>query len=501
MGTGSWPRRRARMSPDRVAFVFRGHTRTYAEVHERTTRLAAQLRSLNVGKGDRVGYLGPNHPAFAETLFATHLLGAVFVPLNCRLAAPEIEYILGQSGTKVLIYAPECATTVDALRDKLDRVGTIALADPRQDDLEYESWLASGAPDPIDEAVSIDDVALILYTSGTTGRPKGAMLSHANLAWNCFNIILDVDVSSDEVTLISAPLFHVAALDQMLLPTFLKGATSVIMPSWDVDACLDLVEQHGATWMFGVTTMFADLVQSPRWGTADLSSLRTVMSGGAPIPESLIAEYQKRGLVFCQGYGLTETAPGATFLAEHMSERKIGSAGVAQFFVDVKVVHPDLSEISPGEVGEVLINGPNVTPGYWDDAKATAAAFTPDGWFRSGDLATLDEDGYLYIVDRVKDMYISGGENVYPAEIESILFSHPAVAECAVIGVPDQKWGEVGCAFIILAAGATTSAHELREFLAERLAKYKRPLYYNVVDDLPRTGSGKVQKGKLKREG
>jgi fatty-acyl-CoA synthase len=355
MGTGSWPARRARMSPDKVAFVYQDEALTYADVCERSTRLAAQLRSLGVRCGDRVAYLGPNHPAFPETMFATHVLGGVFVPLNFRLTAPELAYMLGQSAAKVLVYAPECAGEVGALSDRLGDelcgAGVVALTEPRLGELEYEPWLALGAADPIDEPVTGDDAALVLYTSGTTGRPKGATLTHANLVWNSLNLMLDVDVAGDEVTLISAPLFHVAALDQTLLPTFMKGATSVIMPRWDVDRCFDLIERYGVTWMFGVTAMFAGLAQSPRWDDADLSSVRNLMSGGAPIPESLIRTYHKRGLVFCQGYGLTETAPGATFLAEGMSETKIGSAGVAHFFVDVKVVRPDLTEVGPGERG------------------------------------------------------------------------------------------------------------------------------------------------------
>jgi fatty-acyl-CoA synthase len=503
MGTGSWPARRARMSPEKVAFVYQNQALTYADVHERSTRLAAQLRTLGVGRGDRVAYLGPNHPAFAESMFATHVLGGVFVPLNFRLAAPELAYMLEQSATKVMVYAPECAGEVGVLRDRwggeLCQAGMVALSDPTGGELEYEPWLSDGSADPIDEAVSADDTALILYTSGTTGRPKGATLTHANLVWNTLNLMLDVDVAGDEVTLVSAPLFHVAALDQTLLPTFLKGATSVIMPRWDVDECFDLIERFGVTWMFGVTAMFAGLVQSPRWELADLSSLRCLMSGGAPIPESLIRAYQERGLVFCQGYGLTETAPGATFLAEGVSEKKAGSAGKAHFFVDVKVVRPDLSETQPGEPGEVLIKGPNVTPGYWKDPRATASAFTDDGWFRSGDLATRDEEGYLYIVDRVKDMYISGGENVYPAEVEAVLFEHPAVAECAVVGVPHDTWGEAGRAFVVAMADVVVAPEDLRAFLSTRLARYKVPIHYDVVDHLPRTGSGKVRKDQLRQ--
>ncbi|TMR97169.1 acyl-CoA synthetase [Nonomuraea basaltis] len=497
-GIGGWPARRALMTPDRTAFVFGGRSLTYAEVHERVTKLAARLRDSGVRAGDRVAYLGPNHTAFAETMFATHVLGAVFVPLNFRLAAPEIEYMLGHAGAKVLIYAPQCAGVVHALpgTSALDEIVALEAAAPGERD--YESWLAQGDPTPIDVPVEQDDVALILYTSGTTGRPKGATLSHANLVWNTFNMLIGVDVAGDETTLVSAPLFHVAALNQTLLPTFVKGGCSVIMPSWDVDTCFDLIEKHGVTWMFGVTTMFAALARSPRWAGADLSSVRTLMSGGAAIPPALIRTYQERGLVFCQGYGLTETSPGATFLEASQSARKAGSAGVPVFFANIRVVRPDLTDASPGEPGEVLIQGPNVTPGYWSDPAATAAAFAEGGWFRSGDVATLDEEGHLYIVDRVKDMYISGGENVYPAEVEAALFEHPAVAEVAVVGVPDATWGETGRAFVVARPGQAATGEELRDFLRPRLAAYKIPRYVTFADDLPKTGSGKIQKLKLR---
>ncbi|HEV7624913.1 MAG TPA: AMP-binding protein, partial [Streptomyces sp.] len=313
-GIGSWPVRRAQLSPGRTAFVHENTPVTFAEVHERSTRLASQLRAAGVGHGDRVAYLGTNHPAFAETMFATHLLGGVFVPLNFRLTAPELDYVIGQSGSSVLVYAPECAAAAGALTSRRDLRTVVALRDPGEGERDYESWLTSGDPQPIDVQVSRDDPAFILYTSGTTGRPKGATLTHANLIWNTLNLMVGLDIASDEVTLISAPLFHVAALNQTLLPTFLKGGCCVIMPSWDVEACYDLVAEHRITWMFGVTTMFAAFAQSPRWADADLSSLRNLISGGAPIPEALIRTYQERGLVFCQGYGLTETAPGATWL-------------------------------------------------------------------------------------------------------------------------------------------------------------------------------------------
>jgi fatty-acyl-CoA synthase len=477
-GLGSWPLRRARMSPGRTAMIFQDRSISYAELATRTIKLAAALRKSGVGAGDRVAYLGPNHPAFVETMFATHLLGGIFVPLNFRLAATEIDYLVGDSGATVLVYAPEYAAVVEAPAG-LETIGL---------ESEYEHRLSDGASEPIDVPVALDDIALILYTSGTTGRPKGAMLTHANLIWNTYNLLVGVDVTSDEVTLVSAPLFHVAALGQTLLPTFIKGGCSVLTSTWDVDLCYDLIERHRITLMFGVPTMFAELTRSPRWQTADLSGIRSLMCGGASVPESLIRTYQQHGLVFCQGYGLTETSPGATFLEAGESTRKVGSAGVPVFFSDVRL-----------EQGQVLIKGPNVTPGYWRNPTATEAAMTPDGWFRSGDLARLDDEGHLYIVDRVKDMFISGGENVYPAEVENAIIEHPAVAEVAVIGVPDQKWGEAGKAFVVCHPGTALTLEALRAFLLGTLAKYKIPAHLALVNQLPRTASGKVQKSALRR--
>jgi fatty-acyl-CoA synthase len=486
-GLGSWPARRAAMSPGSNALIFADEVVTYARLFERVTRLAARLRSCGVRPGDRVAYLGPNHPAFVETMFAAHLLGGIFVPLNFRLAGPEVDYLLRHSGAVALVHAPGSAFSV--------RPGTVVPVDDA-----YEEWLAdAGEPAPIDVPVSLDDPAFILYTSGTTGRPKGATLTHANVFWNCFNLLVGVDVAADEMTLIGAPLFHVAALNQCLLPTFLKGGCSVIMPSWNVDRAFELIARHRVTWMFGVSAMFAGLAQSPRWPGADLSSLRSVMSGGAAVPESLILAYQERGLTFCQGYGMTETAPGATFLEARESTTHVGSAGLPVFFAGVRCVRPDLSDAPAGEPGEVLVRGPNVTPGYWNDAEATGEAFTANGWFRSGDLAQVDAAGHLHIVDRLKDMYITGGENVYPAEVESAIFAHPAVAEAAVVGVPDPTWGEAGRAFIVPIPGAALDGDSVRAFLVSRLAKYKIPVHVEVVPELPRTGSGKVRKADLRR--
>ncbi len=487
-GIGGWPARRARISPDRTALLFEDEPTTYGELAGRITKLASRLDESGVSKGDRVAYIGPNHPAFVETLFAATTLGAIFVPLNFRLTAPEIEHILTDSGATVLIYAPQSANVVHALENVPARV--VALEHPEPGEEHYDAWLTEGGKQTIDVAVAADDVALILYTSGTTGRPKGAMLTHANLSWNTFNLLIGVDVAGDEIALVTAPLFHIAALAQTLLPTLVKGGCSLLTTSWEVETCYDLIEKYRVTWMFGVTTMYAALAASPRWESADLSSVRSLMCGGAAVPAELVRIYQRRGLVFCQGYGMTETAPGVTFLEARESAGRAGSAGVPVFFADVRLDDPGAGP------GEVLVKGPNVTPGYWRNPEATAAAFTEDGWFRTGDLATFDEDGHLHIVDRLKDMFISGGENVYPAEVENVLFEHPAVAEAAVVGVPDGKWGEVGCAFVVPAHDVT--GDELREFLLRKLAKYKVPVRFEFAEALPRTASGKVRKAELR---
>jgi fatty-acyl-CoA synthase len=475
--------------------VFAGRSTTYAELEGRVSRLALALRARGVGRDDRVAYLGPNHPAFVETLFATLRLGAVFVPLNFRLAAPEIAYMLDDSGAVLLVHASELAATAPPLDAWQGQRITIGAPVPGADD--YAELVDGPDHGILDQPVDGDDAALILYTSGTTGRPKGAVLTHDNLFYNVVNLMIDVDVAGDEVTLISAPLFHVAALNQTLLPTLLKGGTCVLMPHWDVDTCFTLIAEHRITWMFGVAAMFAGLVRSPRWESADLSCVRTLMSGGAPIPEALIRTYQDRGLTFCQGYGLTEAAPGVTFLRPEQSTRKIGTAGTPCFFVDVRVVDTGGSDVADGEPGEVLVKGPNVTPGYWERPDATEAVFT-DGWLRTGDVAVLDDEGFLRIVDRVKDMFISGGENVYPAEVEAVLFDHPDVVEAAVVGVPDERWGEVGAAFVVPDPDARPDSEDLCDFVRARLAGYKVPVHWRFVDELPRTGSGKVRKPDLR---
>ncbi|MEU6844670.1 long-chain fatty acid--CoA ligase [Streptomyces sp. NPDC046716] len=493
-GIGPWPARRARKTPKRVAIVHEDQQWTYEELHERVLRLAHALRALGIRKGDRVAYLGPNHPTFLETLFAAGALGAVFVPLNTRLAAPELAHQVTDSGSTVLIHAAEL-TDVASAADPSSTVRRIALAEPIDNALDYETLLAAEHTARLDEPVSPDDPCMIMYTSGTTGRAKGAVLTHANITWNSVNVLIDVDLAADEVTLVTAPLFHTAGLNMTCLPTLLKGGRVVLLGAFDPDRVLDLIAAHHVTYMFGVPTMYDAMAASPRWASADLSSLRTLNCGGAPVPERTIAAYLARGLAFGQGYGMTEASPGILYLDREQTTAKAGSAGVPHFFTDIRVVLPDGSDAAPGEKGEILVSGPHVMTGYWGLPGPTADAFTTDGqWLRSGDIARLDEDGYAYVVDRVKDMFISGGENVYPAEVEGAILQHPAVAECAVVGVPDATWGEVGRAVVVLTPGTHADEAAILAHLHGRLAKYKVPKSVVFAENLPRTASGKLVK-------
>ena len=495
-GIGSWTARRARTSPERMAVIHEGTRHTYAELHERVLRLAAVLRELGVRRGDRVAYLGANHPALLESLFACGALGAIFVPLNTRLAVPELTYMLHDSGTQLVLHGVEHEPQARELLSTGQISTAIGVTDPGPDG--YEQRLVDAVPQPLDTRVGLEEPCMIMYTSGTTGRPKGAVLTHGNITWNCVNVLLDVDLTADEVTLVSAPMFHTAALNMTCLPTLLKGGRLVIAPRFTPDLALDLIEKERITWMFGVPAMFNALATSPRWTDADLSSLRMLEAGGAPVPESTIRTYQERGLTFLQGYGMTEASPGVLFLGEADSVRKAGTAGRPSFFTDARVARPDGSTAAPEEPGEMVVRGPNIMYGYWGRDDATEITRTDDGWFRTGDVAVADAEGFVRIIDRLTDMFISGGENVYPAEVENVLHAHPAVDDCAVVGVPDATWGEVGHAHVIVHDGSSVTDEELVEHCRTRLARYKTPVFFSFVSELPRNASGKLLRHRLR---
>jgi fatty-acyl-CoA synthase len=429
-------------------------------------------------------------------MFAVAKLGAVYVPVNTRLAPPELAYVLDHCGATLLLVEDALAEPTrrpEVAELAIETVAFTRAAGAGLDDLAIEDM---GELPEIDEPVGLDDLFMIQYTSGTSGRPKGVQLTHGNVVWNVVNLLVDVDLGSEEVALVTAPLFHTAALNQVLFPTILKGGTALVEAKFDPARAVDLIESERVTLLFGVTSMYLALAAAPRFDEADLSSLRTAMSGGAPIPESLLHAWLDRGLMIVQGYGLTEAAPGTTMLRAADGVRKLGSAGTSCFFTDVRVVVGD-RDAETGEPGEVLVSGPNVSPGYWQDEAATERAFD-DGWLHTGDLATRDDEGYLRIVDRLKDMYISGGENVYPAEVEEALHAHQAIAECAVIGVPDETWGEVGRAFVVVRAGQELDADAVLSHLEGRLARYKLPKSVVFVPELPHNASGKLLKSRLR---
>ncbi|MFE3997799.1 long-chain fatty acid--CoA ligase [Nocardioides sp. YIM B13467] len=493
-GIGSWPARRARMTPGARAFVQDDAVVTYAEVDRLVEAVAQGLRARGVAAGDRVAFLGLNSIELAVTLFATARLGAVFLPLNTRLAPPELAWILTDAEPALLVHADDFDEAVSS-----EAVAALGLPSHRftADGGHGLDTLAVPSKDRIDVEVGLDDVFMIQYTSGTSGRPKGVMLTHGNIAWNAFNLLVDVDVRSDEIALVTAPLFHTAALNQVLLPTFLKGGTSLIAARFDPAAAIATIERERVTLLFGVTSMYQALAREPTWATADLDSLRSALSGGAPIPRTLLDTWQSRGLHIIQGYGLTEASPGTTMLRAGDGLDKLGSAGTPCFFTDVRVVAPGNEAAAPGQAGEVHVSGPNVTPGYWHNGAATEAAF--DGpWLRTGDVAMLDDDGFLYVVDRVKDMFISGGENVYPAEVEQALYTHPDVAEAAVIGVPDERWGEVGRAVVVRRPDSALTESDLLKHLDGRLARYKIPKAVVFVDEIPHNASGKLLKSRVR---
>jgi fatty-acyl-CoA synthase len=490
-GLSTWMRKRRSKTPDKVALIYGdGDVLTYRQLAELSDTVSRMLTTRGVRDGDSVAYLGENSPEFLATLFGCAQIGAVFVPINTRLAPPEILHVLADSRARTLIHDREFA---DRLAPLITAVGIPSVIETG--DLAAG---ADGAPRHIEVATSPDHPAAVIYTSGTTGRAKGAVLTHGNLTWVALNCLVDYDVVSTDVALMISPLFHVASLGMGALPVLLKGGTIVLEKGFEPGRALRLIAEHGVSMLSGVPTTYQLLVDHPDWPTTDLSTLAKLTCGGSAVPTRILNAYEERGLHFSQGYGMTETSPGATSLAPSMTRAKQGSVGLPHFFTDVRIASEDGRSAAPGSVGEIEIAGPNVFPGYLNLTESTAGAFTADGWFRTGDLGYLDEDGYLYISDRLKDMIISGGENIYPAEVENLISDLQGVSGVAVIGVPDEQWGEVPWAILTVRDAASVDLAVVRAHLDGRLARYKLPKNVVVVDELPRTASGKIRKADLR---
>ncbi|MEU9239703.1 long-chain fatty acid--CoA ligase [Streptomyces sp. NPDC048385] len=499
--------RNARYQADTVVVRYAGGDLTYAQLDDKAARLAGVLAAGGVVDGDRVAYLGLNSSSFLVTMLAAFRLGAVFVPVNFRLAEAELEAVLNGSGATALICEEGHRPTADTMRGRTSLARFLLVDDdteaPATDAVGWEAWsplLASALPVAGVAAKGADDPAILMFTSGTTGKPKGVVLTHGNIWWNSVNVELRLDTRRGDVTYAAAPLFHVGALNSFVLRTLVRGGTVVIRRGFEPQACLDDLVKHGVNSMFGVAQMFAALARVPGIFEADLSGLRSVVVAGAPVPPSLISLYAEHGLLLQQAWGLTETAPFATHLPAERTLDKIGSAGIPMPFTEVRVVDAATNRcVEPGERGEIVVRGPNVTAGYWNNPQANQAAFDEDGWFHSGDIGYLDEDGCLYIVDRLKDMIISGGENVYPAEVERVLSDMPGVTDVAVVGIPDEQWGELVTAVVSVDDPAAVTVETVHAWAAGRLARYKLPRRLTVVPVVPRNASGKLDRVVVRR--
>jgi fatty-acyl-CoA synthase len=466
---GRWLADRARTTPDRVAIDYHDREIRYRELGESADRLAASFADRGLRRGDRVATLTGNTPEHVAVFFACARLGVILAPLSWRLTVPELAYQLADSDPALFLVEHEYAELAEGAGVRFER-------------LEIP---AAGAAPP-DEAQD-DDPLLLVYTSGTTGKPKGALLTHANSFWTNVGFDVATGISGDDVVLQVLPQFHCGGWNVQALLSWWKGARVVLERTFEPDRCLELIESKRVTTTMGVPANYLFMSRSPRFADADLSSLRRAVVGGAPMPLALLEKWRERGVEIVQGYGLTEAAPNVLCLPPEDAVRKAGYAGKP---------YPQV-EVALSRESELLVRGPNVFAGYWRNPEATAEAMV-DGWLRTGDLAECDDEGYYRISGRLKDMYISGGENVYPAEVEDVLLSIDGVADAAVLGVPDERWGEVGVAFVVLEPAASLSAEDIIESSRERLARFKVPASVRFLDELPRSGMNKVLKDELR---
>jgi fatty-acyl-CoA synthase len=503
MNVGEWTTIRARLNPD-SPFVACDDGREYnnCEFNRRVNRLANALPSVGITRGERVAALFPNNPEFLELLFAAGKIGAIMVPLNFRLTPSELEYILNDSGATVLIYTSDFAFQAGQVKELPTGVKSfIAVGPGNEGDADYEEWI-SGYPDTepeVETEVTLDDPHFIMYTSGTTGRPKGAVLTHGNTQWNGVNAVLTYNLSIRDTNLVAAPLFHIGGLSAAATPTIYTGGKVVLARFFVPDQVLELIEKHQVTTMFGIPVMFLLMSMSERFDTTDFSSIRVMIAGGAPCPVPLIEKYLEKDVVFSQGYGLTETAPAVSALPEDDALRKRGSAGKELFHVRVAIFDEDDNELPAGEMGEIVVRGPNIFREYWNMPEETAIALR-NGWFHTGDMGRIDDERYIWIVDRKKDMIISGGENIYPAEVEDVIMGHPKVADAGVVGMRDSKWGEAPLAIVVVMPGEELAEEELISWTRERLAGFKTPKAVIFVPELPRTPTGKILKKELRSQ-
>jgi fatty-acyl-CoA synthase len=470
-----------------------GRHHTYRDYDDRISRLAGSFRSqYGIVAGDRIAVLAPNTTDTFEVQFACGRIGAIFVPLNWRLAKPELRAILADCTPAMLVYDLEFAERAHELADG---IGQLISLGPM-----FEHIALDGAALEKPIAAALDDISTILYTSGTTGRPKGAIITHGMNFWNTVHSMSLAGVARSTVFLGLLPLFHTGGLNVFSYPVFQAGGTVIIMRNFDPGEALQLIgdASAGVTHMFGVPANYQFMGQHPHFAETDMTRLVFAGVGGAPTPDTILRTWQEQGAILQQGYGMTETSPLVLVLDKEDAVRKAGSAGKPALNMQMRVVGDDGADAPPGTVGELWVKGPNITKGYWQQPEVTAASFT-DGWLHTGDAALVDDEGYYFIVDRWKDMYISGGENVYPAEVENVLYQNEAIAEAAVIGMSDTRWGQVGRAVVVVKPGCSLTEDEVVAHCAANLARYKLPHSVVFTDALPRNATGKVHKPTLRQ--
>lgn len=485
-----WLKRWAEISPSAPALhcADSGRSFNYAQIFERSSALAKALADrLALEAGDRLAFFAQNEPEALFLFFALQRLGAILVPVNFRFTAREVDHVLRDSGAKALVFHEDFSPVVEALEERPELVSFRELQEMAFDSPPAKT-VFSGA---------FDSPVMILYTSGTTGAPKGALITNKMLFWNSVNTGLRLNITPSDRTVIFHPLFHTSGWNVLTTPFLHHGASIVMLKKFDPAKVLELCEKEGLSVLFGVPTMMDMMARTASFAQVDLSSLRYAIVGGEPMPVELIRQWVQKGIAIRQGFGLTEFGPNCFSLGEADAVRKMGSIGTPNFYTHVKIIDGEGRELlEPDAVGELCLSGPMCSPGYWQNEKATAEAIR-DGWFHTGDLVKRDSEGYFFVVGRKKEMFISGAENVYPAEIEKYLRTHPALREVAVVGVRDEKWGEVGKCFYSTESGAALEETELREFCSKGLAKYKIPKSFQYLRELPKGPSGKIQRRDL----
>ena len=490
-------KKRANLTPDKIAMrdLNNGRAVSYHDLDQASVRCAALLQSLGVEERDRIAILCRNRVEFFEALFACAKLGAMLVPLNWRMPSAELAVIISSCDPKTILVAEEDDETLSIAAPAAQ---IIRLDDPGQDGYAARCEDAGGIR--LREFWPAEEIWYLLYTSGTTGAPKAVIQTYQMAVYNYINVRQAINLREDDATLNFLPLFHTAGINLYTLPVLFAGGEVKVLPGFEPEKALSLLKDGALDIFFGVPAVYQEISLDDAFDDIDFSRVRSWGCGGAPLPDVLVEKFAARGALVCNGYGMTETGPTAYLMDQSHVRKKIGSVGKPQLMTAARIIKSDGVLANADESGELQLKGPAITPGYWNAPDATKAAFTDDGWLKTGDLARSDEDGYVYIVGRSKEMYISGGENVYPAEVENVLARHPAVLEAAVAGVPDAKWGEVGKAFVMLREGCETDAETLTQYAREHLAAYKTPKSFVFVTEFPRTAAGKIQKHLLTDE-